>query len=130
MTTITLDIPDELAVRLNPLREQLPIFLELVVDWLPGKKTRSNGESQPVNSASPVYLEVLDFLATGPTLEQIAEFKVSQQMQDRVEELLGKNREEGLTDQESSEMGTYLRVSHIMILLKARARKALSNALL
>lgn len=129
MTTITLEVPDELATRLAPLGEQLPLLLEQAMTSLWREKDRAKGKSLPVDLGSTTYSEVLGFLASGPTLKQIAEFKVSQALQDRVEELLDKNREEGLTEQERTEMDTYLRVSHIMTMLKIHARAALSNSL-
>jgi len=39
----------------------------------------------------------------------------------RLEELLDKNREEGLTEEEEEELDVYEQVDHLMILLKARA---------
>jgi len=129
MTTITLEVPDELALRLNPLREQLPLLLEQAINSLWREKGRSNGKNHPVDSASTIYSEVLAFLSSGPTLKQIAEFKVSQPLQDRVEELLDRNREEGLTEPERVEMDTYLRVSHVMTMLKIHARASMTSAL-
>ena len=128
MTTITLEVPDELAVRLDFLREQVPTFLEQTLNSLLREKYGSNGNSRPMSFDSPIYSEVLEFLASGPTTRQIAEYKVSPSLQDRVEDLLDKNREEGLTEQERAEMDTYVRVSHIMTLLKIHARKALGNS--
>lgn len=45
-------------------------------------------------------------------------------VQERLEELLDKNREEELTADEEEEMDAYRLVNHVMILLKARARPA------
>ncbi len=127
MTTITLEVPDNLATRLNPVQEQLPDLLTQALDMLLADRDARSGEGREWPIDSPVYSEALDFLASGPTLEQIAEFKVSPPLQDRVEELLDKNRESGLTEQEAAEMNTFLRINHIMILLKARAHKALKE---
>ena len=49
-------------------------------------------------------------------------------MQERLEELLDKNREEGLTAAEEEEMDAYRLVNHVMILLKARARLTVSSS--
>jgi hypothetical protein len=48
-------------------------------------------------------------------------------VQKRLEELLDKNREAGLTAAEEEEMDAYRLVNHVMILLKARARPAVSS---
>lgn len=71
-----------------------------------------------------LYDELIDFLASGPTPEQIVAFKVSPTVQARLEELLDKNREEGLTDSEAAELEIYEQINSILLLLKARARPA------
>ncbi len=130
MTTITLEVPDDLAIRLSPPQGGSPkLLIQALVmqslDSLFAGQDAANGESRGADINSPVYLEAFDFLTSRPTLEQIAEFKISASLQDRVEELLGKNRENGLTEQEAAEMNTFLKINHIMILLKAHAQKAL-----
>lgn len=121
MTTITVEVPDEVAARIAPLRHQLPDLITQAVTELP--------IGQPPNavhlsSTYPVFNEMLDFLASGPTPQQIVEHKVSPALQERLEELLDKNRLEGLTEAEQSELDAFRRVNHVMILLKARARRA------
>lgn len=122
MTTITLQLPDELAAWIAPLQDQLPDLILQAKELLP--------VGQPVNavhlsSTYPVFDEMIDFLASGPTSQQIVEHKVSPALQERLEELLDKNREEGLTAAEMAELDAFRRVNHEMILLKARARLAL-----
>lgn len=72
---------------------------------------------------------MLDFLANGPSPEQIVAFKISPNVQIRLEDLLDKNREDGLSDDEAAELDVFSQVNHIMILLKARAHLALSARL-
>ena len=76
----------------------------------------------------PVFLELIDFLSSRPTTKQILTHKVSSAVQARLEELLDKNREEGLTAAEEEEMDAYRLVNHVMILLKTRARPAVSSS--
>ena len=45
----------------------------------------------------PIHQEMTDFLATSPTLEQMIDFKISDAAQERLEDLLDKNREGELT---------------------------------
>jgi hypothetical protein len=119
MTTITLEVPDELATRLDPWRDRLPDLLSQALELLPGER--------PVSVVAPamryqVFEEMIDFLASGPTPEQIIAHKASAPVQERLAELLDKNREEGLTEAEEAELDAYELVNHVMILLKARAR--------
>ncbi len=123
MTTITLEVSDDLAVRLQPLRERLPKLLERTLEAL----QFDSSPPQPVQTAQPMHTEVLDFMASSPTPKQILEFKVSAPLQERVDDLLDKNHEAGLTPPERAEMETYLQISHFMTMLKARAHQALRD---
>jgi hypothetical protein len=124
MATITLEIPEELAVRLGPLRDRLPALLSQLLDSdLAEKKFTFSGTVV----THPVFLELIDFLSTRPTAKQVLTHKVSPAVQKRLEELLDKNREEGLTAAEEEEMDAYRLVNHVMILLKARARAAVPS---
>jgi hypothetical protein len=72
----------------------------------------------------PPAQEVLDFLLSRPTPEQIVDFKSSPVTQARLEELLEKNREGHLNEEETFELDMYQQVNHFFILLKARAHSA------
>lgn len=124
MTTITLEVSDELAARLNRLRDRLPELLsEALEAWSTEKHVKVTGAAM----AHPVFVEMIDFLATSPTSEEILAHKASPTVQERLEELLIKNREEGLTEGQAEEMDASLLVNHVMILLKAHARQASSS---
>ncbi|HEY9703118.1 MAG TPA: hypothetical protein V6C58_11765 [Allocoleopsis sp.] len=68
-----------------------------------------------------IYQEVIDFLITSPTPEEITNFKVSSSGQERLQILLEKNRESLLTSEEMAELDIYEQLEHLMILLKIRA---------
>jgi hypothetical protein len=123
MTTITLEVPEALAARLTPMRDRLPQLLSTALDLLPLEAPLAMISS---SVAQPIFNEMLDCLASGPAPEQIAAFKVSSAAQLRLEELLDKNREEGLTDDEAIELDVFSHINHIMILLKARAQVVLA----
>ena len=125
MATITLEIPEELAVQLDPLRDRLP---ELLSQLLDSASTEKKLTLSGTVMTHPVFLELIDFLSTRPTAQQILTHKVSLVVQERLEELLDKNREEGLTAAEEEEMDAYRLVNHVMILLKARARSTVSSS--
>jgi hypothetical protein len=67
--------------------------------------------------------EVLDFLASTPTPEQIIAFRPSDRMQARVRELLERNRNGLLSSEESAELDEISRLNHFVSMLKIRARQ-------
>ena len=118
---LTIQIPDELAERLEPLHSRLPQLLWLLLD----ADVQQTSEQPKVNAQtveiSEVYQEVLDFLIKRPTPEEIIAFKVSSQVQMQLEALLEKNRSASLTQMELAQLDVYEQLEHLMILLKARA---------
>jgi len=122
MTTITLDLPDELATRIEPQRGRLA---SLLARALKAESPQAASQALTVEATHPVYQEMLDFLATRPSPQQIIEFKISARSQERLEELLEKNREEVLSDEEIAELDVYELVHHSVIRLKAQARLTL-----
>ena len=125
MATITLEVPEELVVRLGPLRDRLPELLSQLLDLESAEKKFMFSETVMTH---PVLLELVDFLSTRPTAEQVLAHKVSADVQERLEELLDKNREEELTAAEEEELDAYRLVNHVMVLLKARARVTVSSS--
>ncbi len=119
MMTITLEVPDELAARFNADPSSLPALVREAVSEKMAKLALSlNGGT----SVRLIYQEIIDFLASGPALEQIVDFKISSSAQERLEDLVDKNREGGLTPAEELELNRYFQYRHVMILLKADAR--------
>lgn len=120
MTTITLEVPDDLATQFKITPAALPALIREAVANKFARLSPQNGGNE--ETTVPTYQEIIDLLTAGPTAEQILAFKVSAQTQQRLEELLDKNREEGTTAEESAELKTYLRLSEYLTKLKARAR--------
>ena len=86
MTMITLEVPDSLASQLTPLRDRLPDILQQTVGaW------SLNSSPSKIVKTFPVYEEMMDFLASGPTPEQIIAHQASRQLQTQLEALLDKN---------------------------------------
>ena len=71
--------------------------------------------------------EIADFIAELNPAKLIA-LKPSATVQQRLEDLLFKNREEGLNDEEKHELDRFLTLEHLISLAKARARKRLNLA--
>jgi predicted DNA-binding antitoxin AbrB/MazE fold protein len=87
------------------------------------------GKHQPLSEAGktkPLANELIAFLNSAPSLEQIIQFKISAAAQERLEALLDQNREAQLTAAEQRELDQYLQYRHVLIVLKASARRALA----
>jgi hypothetical protein len=79
-----------------------------------------------MNASEPVYMELVDFVARGSTAEEVANFRPSPEAQKRIAELLTKQRESQLTDEEASELDGYVQIEHILGLARAKAQLILA----
>ncbi len=75
MIEITLTVPEDLAKRLQPVREQLPEILEIGLQY-----------STPLSIRA--YSQALEFLATAPTPAEVLTFHPSPAIQTEVNRLL------------------------------------------
>ncbi|MCF2145357.1 hypothetical protein IQ276_002590 [Desmonostoc muscorum LEGE 12446] len=124
MAELTIQIPDDLAQRLEPLQNQLPELLRRLLD-IDNIQTTAQPKNQTETIDIPaVYQEVIDFLIKRPTPEEILAFKVSPQAQMQLQALLEKNRSTTLTPMELAELDVYEQLEYMMVLLKARALKS------
>lgn len=73
------------------------------------------------------YEEVVDFIAAGTTPQNVIAFRPSETAQDRVTDLLSREKDSELSLAEKSELDHYLQLEHLMRLAKARARDFLPN---
>jgi hypothetical protein len=67
-----------------------------------------------------VYDDLLDLLAESADAKRVLTFRLSQEKQARLDELLDKNRDGTLTTEEASELDAYEQFEHLVRLLKAR----------
>ncbi len=111
MSAVTLDLPDELAERVRSLADRLPRVLELGL--------RELGASSPSEFSGTA--EVLEFLATLPTPEETLALRPSPALQQRMSELLEKNRTSGLSSDERDELQRYEYLEHLVRMAKGRA---------
>ena len=123
MAELTIQVPDELAQRLEPYRNRLPELLTRAVENILPSTSSADLLPSVANptDALVAYAEVLDFLVTRPTPQEIVAFKVSAEAQERIRTLLDKNRDGRLTETETAELDLYEQLEHMMILLKAKA---------
>lgn len=66
--------------------------------------------------------EVLRFLISAPTLEQIITFRPSDSLQDRASWLMELNRQGQLSEAETRELDEFERMDHFVMRLKGYAR--------
>lgn len=81
----------------------------------------------PIFTPNPLFDEILDFLASGPSSEQIIAFQPSNTLDQRLHDLLDRNSRDRLTAEERTELDEFLRLNQFMNLLKIRARKKLTE---
>ncbi len=127
MAQLTIDIPDELAQRLAPYQNQISeIFARLINNSLLNESTASlELTNNPLSADFSTYLEIIDFLVNRPTSEQIANFKISERSQIRLQELLQKNRDANLLPSEIAELNLYEQLDTLMTMLKIRSYDAI-----
>jgi len=80
-----------------------------------------------MNVNDPIYLELVDFVAGGTTPEAVINFHPSEKAQERVADLVERNRRSSLTPEERAELDHFLELEHILRLAKAKARSILAN---
>jgi len=74
-----------------------------------------------------VYEEIIDFLAGGFTPDSLIAYQPSEEAKRHVEDLIRREKNEGLAPEETSELNHYMELEHILTLAKARARARQSN---
>jgi hypothetical protein len=65
---------------------------------------------------------VTDFLGSAPSLEEIAEYRLPDELQQRAHELLEKNRHGTLSETEREEMEEFRQIDHLLTLIKVKAK--------
>ena len=76
--------------------------------------------------AGPVD-EILDFLLSQPTPQQVIALRASPAAQERLRYLLDGNRANTLNDSERTELDAYIQLDNLVTRLKVRARLKLSE---
>ncbi|MCA9981708.1 MAG: hypothetical protein KDD89_12765 [Anaerolineales bacterium] len=107
MISMTMTLPDELAERIRPISTWVPTILELS---LLGFQTR----------AAATANEVIQFLATNPTIEEVLRYHISEAAQQRLQRLLTLNANGMISEEEQCELDELEALEHVMIMLKSR----------
>lgn len=113
MTQLTIDVSEEMALRLHPVQSYLLEFVEL-------------GLHHKQLSDNRLYQEVVDLLQQEPSPTEILTSQPSPMIQERIERLMQKNRAGMLDEQEEEELDNYRSLNHFMTLVKLRAHQQLT----
>jgi hypothetical protein len=108
MKTVTLDIPDNLIQAVNEIGDQLPVVLEM-------------GMSRYAPLSTQAYREAVAFLTQELPLEEIVDFRFSDDVEKRVNELLEMNSAGQLSQAEEVELERLSQLEEQLQLMKANA---------
>ncbi len=114
---VTIDLPENLAISLQSNKQNLPQIFEVGLREF--KASSSIGYKN--------VMDVLEFLAGLPTPKEILELRPSEDLQARINELLEKNRCEGLSEAEEQTWASYEFVEHLVRIAKAKASSQLKK---
>jgi hypothetical protein len=74
-----------------------------------------------------VFDEIIDFITSIPQPQEILNYKPSKSIQNRLDDLLEKKRNEQLNDEEIHELEQFVMTEHIMRIAKIKAKKSLQR---
>ena len=80
-----------------------------------------------MTTVSKAYEEIVDFIASGSSPDEVIAFRPSEEARARVYELVGREKTSSLNREETAELDRYLQLEHLMRLAKARARQFLAG---
>ncbi len=115
MPTVTVEVSDELTARLNQAGARLPELLALSLE-------------QPAVPAR-IYREILNFLASNPTPEQIVAFRPAPEIIERLKTLLAREASGEITLAEKDEIDEIEQIEHLVRMIKAGNLQYLQEAL-
>jgi hypothetical protein len=107
MVQMTMQVPDELAKRIQPMSSWLPSIIELS---LIGFKTL----------ATATAAEMIEFLSKNPSPQEVLAYHVSDAAQKRLQRLLALNESGLLSEAEQQELDELQQLEHVIVMLKAR----------
>ena len=73
------------------------------------------------------YEEVIDFIAAGTSPSSVIAFRPSAAVEERVADLIRREKADALSLDEKAELDHYMQLEHLMRLAKARARIHITN---
>jgi len=76
--------------------------------------------------SSPIYAEIIDFIAGGTTPQSVADFLPSPDAQRKLAALMEREKAGTLSPEEKAEIDHFMELEHILRMAKARARQIVS----
>ena len=80
-----------------------------------------------MSATTPVYHEIIEFIAAGTTPEEVANYTPSPAAQQKLADLMERERDQRLSPDEKVELEHFMELEHILRLAKAKARLTLSR---
>jgi hypothetical protein len=117
---ITIDVPNQLGRRLQRFKDRLPEVLEQ------GLRAISDDEDT-TQSGYHDEQDVMVLLASQPTPDQVLAIRPSAALQQRMSELLERNKISALNRTEEAELDRYLTLEHLVRLAKAYAYRQVQH---
>ncbi len=77
--------------------------------------------------SSPIYAEIIDFIAAGTTPQSVADFLPSAESQRMLASLMEREKTGSLSVEEKAEIDHFMELEHILRMAKARARQIVSR---
>ena len=114
---VTIELPENLAANLQSHKGKLSRIFEL------GLREFKASSSVGYKSVA----DVLEFFANLPAPDEILALRPSAEMQEKIDELLEKNRREGLSEAEEQTWASYEFVEHLVRIAKIKAKKQLKK---
>ncbi|MBI3958741.1 MAG: hypothetical protein HY328_08025 [Chloroflexi bacterium] len=102
-----MQLPEQLAEQIMPVRRWLPVVLEL-------------GLARLKTPAAQTSAEIVDFLLGNPTPDEVMGYHASDRSQERLQRLFALNSAGLLSEAEQSELTELERLEHIIVMLKAQ----------
>ncbi len=114
MVEMTVQIPEKLAARIGASGVWLPTIFELGLTLFRTK-------------AALTATELVSFLETNPSPQDVLTYHASRRSHLRLERLLTLNEANLLTEKEKQELDEFENIKHLVVMLKAQAAKQLKQ---
>ncbi len=110
MVQLTMQIPDDLAVKIQPMSQWLPTILSISLIRF---------RTTAISTAT----EFVNFLSLNPSPQEFLNYHVSENSQQRLRRLLTLNEAGLLSEAEQNELDELERLEHLVVTLKAQMAK-------
>jgi hypothetical protein len=82
---------------------------------------------RPDDSNAARVSRIIELIASGTTPESLIAFEPSAESQQRLEDLIRREKDSNLSDEERSELHHFMELEHILRMAKAKAREVIAR---